>query len=214
VPLCILVADVRDFEERLKEAEARKPSGSVLLRRSAPREELTVHFRLITPAIIGGANPRGPAELRLSSILGAIRFWWRALAWPRACAAVPDTGNPEQTTLERLRKVREWQMELFGGPDEDHGQGAFTAELLDVENAEPIRLACYLTGFGQVRRELPGRPGEPAKYRHNPRPGLGYLAGQGVDTRCAIQGGATFSIRFFCAREVNQGRSQHATERN
>ena len=39
-------------------------------------------YRVVTPLFCGGADP-SRAELRLPSFKGALRFWWRALAWPR-----------------------------------------------------------------------------------------------------------------------------------
>lgn len=42
---------------------------------------LTATFRVVTPLFCGGAD--GKAELRLPSIKGCLRFWWRALAWSR-----------------------------------------------------------------------------------------------------------------------------------
>ena len=39
-------------------------------------------FRVLTPLFCSGASP-DRAELRLPSFKGVLRFWWRALAWPR-----------------------------------------------------------------------------------------------------------------------------------
>ena len=39
-------------------------------------------YRVATPLFCAGADPKR-AELRLPSFKGALRFWWRALAWPR-----------------------------------------------------------------------------------------------------------------------------------
>ena len=44
--------------------------------------EIEATYRVVTPMFCAGANP-GRAELRLSSFKGVLRFWWRALAWPR-----------------------------------------------------------------------------------------------------------------------------------
>ncbi|MEX2381431.1 MAG: type III-B CRISPR module RAMP protein Cmr1 [Opitutales bacterium] len=42
---------------------------------------LTATFRIVTPMFCGGADQQ--AELRVPSIKGAIRFWWRALMWEK-----------------------------------------------------------------------------------------------------------------------------------
>ncbi len=39
-------------------------------------------YRAVTPLFCAGADSARP-ELRLPSFKGALRFWWRALAWPR-----------------------------------------------------------------------------------------------------------------------------------
>ena len=39
-------------------------------------------YRVVTPLFCSGADSNR-AELRLPSFKGALRFWWRALAWPR-----------------------------------------------------------------------------------------------------------------------------------
>ena len=41
-------------------------------------ETITFNCRFITPAFLGGANPKGTPELRPPTIKGALRFWWRA----------------------------------------------------------------------------------------------------------------------------------------
>jgi CRISPR-associated protein Cmr1 len=45
-------------------------------------ETLRAKFRIVTPMFISGAD-QTKAELRLPSIKGALRFWWRALAFAR-----------------------------------------------------------------------------------------------------------------------------------
>ena len=40
-------------------------------------------YRINTPMFIAGAEQDKEAELRLPSFKGALRFWWRALAYGR-----------------------------------------------------------------------------------------------------------------------------------
>jgi CRISPR-associated protein Cmr1 len=63
-------------------------------------------FRIVTPMFIAGAD-QGQAELRAPSIKGALRFWWRALAWSRF------NGD--------LNAIRRQESSLFGDAGE-HGQ--------------------------------------------------------------------------------------------
>jgi CRISPR-associated protein Cmr1 len=56
---------------------------------------LEAYFRIVTPLFMGGANPQS-AELRVPSIKGVLRFWWRALALGRL-------GSVESVRAEEAR---------------------------------------------------------------------------------------------------------------
>ena len=45
-------------------------------------ETIEATFKVVTPMFMSGAD-QSQAELRTASIKGALRFWWRALAWER-----------------------------------------------------------------------------------------------------------------------------------
>ena len=75
-------------------------------------ETIEATFRVVTPMFMSGAE-QTKAELRLPSIKGALRFWWRALAWER------HGGN--------LDKIREEENRLFGSTDA--GQAAVLMRL-------------------------------------------------------------------------------------
>lgn len=73
-------------------------------------------LHLATPALIGGAGTGAgaSAEARLTSLLGMLRFWWRATS------ALPDA------------ELRTREIHLFGGPavkTSKQGTGCFTAAL-------------------------------------------------------------------------------------
>lgn len=65
-------------------------------------KELQVTFRIVTPLFLAGANQQ-QAELRLPSIKGALRFWYRAV-------------DPE---------YRKWEGKIFGSTDLGEGQSRF-----------------------------------------------------------------------------------------
>lgn len=65
-------------------------------------QTITAHFKLVTPMFMGSANPK-KAELRLSSINGVLRFWFRALAWDRL------KGN--------MARIKQIESHVFGGID-------------------------------------------------------------------------------------------------
>jgi CRISPR-associated protein Cmr1 len=70
-------------------------------------ETITFNCRFITPAFLGGADPKGTPELRPPSIKGALRFWWRAMNGHLLQAGL--NGKP---TAQNLLKNDEF---LFGG---------------------------------------------------------------------------------------------------
>lgn len=75
--------------------------------------DITATYRVVTPMFLGGANPE-EAEFRPASFKGALRFWWRALAWGRVCSQlVEDTGTePDQEDV--LGEIKEQEDWLFG----------------------------------------------------------------------------------------------------
>lgn len=68
--------------------------------------ELEARFRVVTPLFMSGFN-KSEAELRVPSIKGVLRFWWRALALGRLCS---------------VSKVREDEARIFGSAGNDVGQ--------------------------------------------------------------------------------------------
>lgn len=80
-------------------------------------ESITFNCRFITPAFLGGADPRGTPELRPPSIKGAVRFWWRA-----------------QCGLTDLKEIKEKEFKIFGGVDGDRAQRAtFSIRLTNLD---------------------------------------------------------------------------------
>lgn len=57
-------------------------------------ETIEATFKVVTPMFMSGAN-QSHAELRLASIKGALRFWWRALAWGRLNGDVAEIRRQE-----------------------------------------------------------------------------------------------------------------------
>ncbi len=82
-------------------------------------EKIKATFRVVTPMFVSGAD-QSRAELRLPSIKGVLRFWWRALAWGRF------NGD--------LDKIRGEEAKLFGSTDT--GQAAV---LMKLETLDPLK---------------------------------------------------------------------------
>jgi CRISPR-associated protein Cmr1 len=73
--------------------------------------KITATFEVTTPLFLGGVDPASSVELRAPSIKGALRFWWRALAWGRL-------GGDLDKLLGKLRRK---EQEVFGAAGDDRG---------------------------------------------------------------------------------------------
>lgn len=157
--------------------------------RREPEGILEARFVFTTPCFIRG-NENDKPELRQPSIHGALRFWWRALAWPATLGE-----NPERLTTQRLATLRNWEDALFGAASqqddgrETKGQGLWRFTLHKDTKSQS---ACN---------------------RRPKNPGLIYLLGQGLYDhkkgllRCAldIETGFTLGVTVLPAREGDPG---------
>ena len=62
-------------------------------------KSLEVRFKVVTPCFLGGHDHH--AELRLPSIRGALRFWWRAITHARMAEAGRDGVIERLASAER-----------------------------------------------------------------------------------------------------------------
>ena len=81
--------------------------------------DIEATYGVVTPLFCAGADPEH-AELRLPSFKGALRFWWRALAWSRYG---PD--------LETIRKQED---ALFGSADGGQSRVSMHLALSSVQS--------------------------------------------------------------------------------
>ena len=109
--------------------------------------ELEASFRIVTPLFMSGSD-KFKAELRVPSIKGALRFWWRALALGR---------------LGTVKKVREDECRIFGSAENDIGQSRvhlrlklpenaeqYKEQILKYEGGEPVGPGARYLGYGVV----------------------------------------------------------------
>lgn len=93
-------------------------------------QTISATYRVTTPMFLGGVpspekeeaerlklSPDHPAEFRLPSFKGALRFWWRALAWDR---------------IKDVSRLRDEEAALFGSSDERVGQSKMLLRLKPV----------------------------------------------------------------------------------
>lgn len=74
---------------------------------------ITATFRVVTPLFMSGAQ-QTKAELRLAGIKGALRFWWRALAWAK---------------YQNIAELKHREAKLFGSADDAIGQSKILMKL-------------------------------------------------------------------------------------
>jgi CRISPR-associated protein Cmr1 len=96
-------------------------------------EVLETRYRAVTPMFCGGAQPARP-ELRLTSFKGVLRWWWRALAWPRY-------GGD-------LEKIRHTEEMLFGSSKA--GQSHVVMRLHNAVKREQLEAGKILRSDGGV----------------------------------------------------------------
>ena len=151
------------------------------------RRRIEATYRLTTPAFLAGARDgkKRPAELRVPSIMGALRFWWRALMWAEAA----KTGG--------LPSLRQREARLFGA-------AAGTKVTIDGKSENIGRQGAVWAKLKQIA--LPPVSGRHRfGYPNEPRYGLPYLAGQGLLGREFIPAGTTFTLELnFNAAELSR----------
>lgn len=70
------------------------------------QRRMEAQFLVTTPMFIGDATQQA-ASIRPPSLKGALRFWWRALQWPRLY-------REERATAPALKRLHHEEAELFG----------------------------------------------------------------------------------------------------
>jgi len=146
---------------------------------------LSASFEIVTPMFIGGSDQQ-TAQLRPSSLKGALRFWWRALNWSRVCALHGSDQNAA------LRQLHADESRLFGhaATDNGGGQGVFLMQVSDLSVKEQKQP--FGTGFDN---------------------GILYLLGQGLGSfrdgnhclRPGLAAGVSFDLLLLFRPGTSQG---------
>ena len=90
--------------------------------------KIEAKFKIVTPLFMSGADQQ-KAELRVPSIKGALRFWWRALALGR---------------LGSVERVRNVEADLFGSSDREVGQSKVLLNLTTPKSQDVIKVRAQL----------------------------------------------------------------------
>jgi CRISPR-associated protein Cmr1 len=155
--------------------------------------KITATFEVVTPLFLGGADPSRSVELRAPSVKGALRFWWRALAWSRR--------NGDLSAIRHLSAIRKEEQEIFGAAGEEGdrlGQSSFGLRVRWL--SEPARLVD--TGPRSLTSE---------------KPGTSYLSygvinrGRGNSPRPCYQSGGRFELTIYTLkRTAEESGLQHS----
>lgn len=141
-----------------------------------PLHKLTAEFIINTPLFMSGADQE-QAELRVSSIKGAIRFWWRTLMYSQF------TGN---TPEEKIAAMKAMEDKLFGST---RVQSKILFSLHD-ETVPPVR-------------DLPEAKNKTASALGMRYLGYGVLETDGTPNRDFIKNGK-FTLRLLSKEPIEE----------
>ncbi len=135
-------------------------------------------YSVVTPLFCAGADSAHP-ELRLPSFKGVLRFWWRALAWPRY------SGD--------LAKIQGLEDKLFGSADGGQSRVLLRLACRSTPPEKKIKKKGKLLTVAQAHGGRQSKPvGNGARY-------LGYGV---MDTKarltCACLAPFEFTVQLRC----------------
>lgn len=115
-------------------------------------EMLRVEFQIITPLVLSGAD-QGGAELRLPSVKGMLRYWYRALD--------PEYNQKIKIGKSGKEEGPTWESHLFGGTGSGEGQSRFLMRLhskkwLSVAGKKERILTIWLFLWKEIKNKNPG----------------------------------------------------------
>lgn len=103
-------------------------------------KRIKAKFQVVTPCFLGGANHKDETELRLPSIKGALRFWWRTLNY---APIAKGAANPNKI----IENLREKEGKLFGSSEQGKGQSLLimrlNAESQSLSEIKARKVLCY-----------------------------------------------------------------------
>lgn len=147
-------------------------------------KQLEATYSVVTPMFLGGADPRAAGVgFRPPSFKGALRFWWRALAWSEVERAASDVAGA-------LRELHRREGELFGSASGE--RASRQSRVLLSADWQPVRTV----SASEVRSS--GKGGQ--------EDGIGYLMGQGLEGRSAAVGGQIRVLATFRPGTGNRDR--------
>ncbi|MGC8486222.1 MAG: RAMP superfamily CRISPR-associated protein [Candidatus Baltobacteraceae bacterium] len=101
---------------------------------------LRATYRIVTPMYIAGADQAAP-EFRVPSFKGALRFWWRALEWPKIISKEPDENRAIACLAER-------EAQLFGTADSAIGRSKIAIRCCGVNAKVETKVKRPYGGYG------------------------------------------------------------------
>ena len=173
----------------------------------APQKtELVFSCKLVTPALLGGADPRAPdadQPVRIKDIRGKMRLWWRVLANAGDLDAELAAWRASRPELETHRAVEDFVWGSIHGAAPHRG---LISLALDADPNQQIVLTPYETAYRA--------PGEHRERRQPTKSLVGYryalefakAAARGTiaETRLLLGVGYTFRVKVTLAEQALQ----------
>ena len=154
--------------------------------RDEKMKRIEAKFQVVTPCFLGGANHEKEAELRLPSIKGALRFWWRALNYAQI-------ANSALTPNKIIENLREKEGNLFGSSEQGKGQGQ--SSLIMRLNAESQNLT-EIKSDKILRGKNGEKVGKGAIYL-----GYGVMDFKGQLTRSCLKAPFEFTLQIGAKKQ-------------
>ncbi len=104
-------------------------------------------YRAVTPMFCAGADCVRP-ELRLPSFKGALRFWWRALAWPRYAGNLAQIQRCEDRLFGSTGVGQSRVLMRFKRVSKEEQKTCDTGSVLTDGNGKTVGAGARYLGYG------------------------------------------------------------------
>ena len=169
--------------------------------------ELVFSCKLVTPALLGGADPRAPdadQPVRIKDIRGKMRLWWRVLANAGDLDAELAAWRASRPELETHRAVEDF---VWGSIHRAAPHRGLISLALDADPKQSIVLTPYETAYRvpDEHRERRKPIDSLAGYRYALEFAKAPAKGTIAETRQVLKAGYSFNVKVTLADKALEG---------